>query len=199
MLITALFLPRTTQTDRKHARFRDDSTESDDQLVSCLELNCHNIRARLSKVKRSARAGASTSGRAKRARPTANEGDGDDEDGGMEGTKDTGIAEIARGDGVLGSKSKSKGKGSGNARAPKPNAEMAAAAAATSTSMPGGGQGRSRSRVRVQVPRSDQQESDGGGSNSKAKAPAVAATATRGTAEGKVVRKRRKVAHLATA
>ena len=42
-------------------------------------------------------AGASTSGRAKRTCPPANEGDGNDKDGGFEGTRDTGIAEIARG------------------------------------------------------------------------------------------------------
>jgi hypothetical protein len=102
------------------------------KLVSCLELNCHNIRARLSKAKPR----ASTSGRAKRARPTANEGDGDDEDGGTEGKEDTVIAEIARGVSALGpkSKGKGKGKGSGNARAPKPNAKVIAAAAAATTS-----------------------------------------------------------------
>ncbi|KAN0126484.1 hypothetical protein V8E52_000124, partial [Russula decolorans] len=33
-------------TDRKRARFRADSTNSDDMLVSCIQLNCHNVRAK---------------------------------------------------------------------------------------------------------------------------------------------------------
>ncbi|KAI0265477.1 hypothetical protein BGY98DRAFT_552002 [Russula aff. rugulosa BPL654] len=67
-------------TDAKRARFRSDSTNADDKLDSCFELNCHNIRARFPKPKENARsgAGASTSGRAKRARPPTDEGDGDD-------------------------------------------------------------------------------------------------------------------------
>ncbi|KAI0265825.1 hypothetical protein BC834DRAFT_154374 [Gloeopeniophorella convolvens] len=101
-------------TDPKRARFRADSSPGDDKLVSCLRLNCHNIRAHLPR----------TSGRAKRARPAPAEdgaGDGDDDDdAGSEGTEDTGIAEIARGVGSLGNKG--KGKGTGKARVAKPRA-----------------------------------------------------------------------------
>jgi hypothetical protein len=159
-------------TDVRRARFRADATHDDDKLESCFELNCHNIRARLRKAKASAGAGASTSGRgAKRARPPADEGEGDNEDGGTEGTEDTGIAEIARGVGALGPKSKTKGKGKARA---KPNVEKVAAA----TSTPARGRPRSRARVRVQAPRSRSgQESDGGSSKADSvKTPAVPAT-----------------------
>ena len=181
-----LYFCATSQTDARRARFRADATHDDDKLVSCLELNCHNIRARLRKAKADAKAeaeakakanakakaSASTSGRAKRARSPADEGEGDNEDGGTEGTEDTGIAEIARGVGALDPKSKSKGKGKGKARA-KPKAEAVTAAA---TSTPARGRPKSRGRPRVQAPRSDQ-ESDGGSSKAdNVKTPAVPAT-----------------------
>lgn len=181
-----LYFCATSQTDARRARFRADATHDDDKLVSCLELNCHNIRARLRKAKADAKAeaeakakanakakaSASTSGRAKRARSPADEGEGDNEDGGTEGTEDTGIAEIARGVGALDPKSKSKSKGKGKARA-KPKAEAVTAAA---TSTPARGRPKSRGRPRVQAPRSDQ-ESDGGSSKAdNVKTPAVPAT-----------------------
>jgi hypothetical protein len=82
--------------DTRRARFRMDSTNANDMLVSCLELNCHNIRAQFPSAKKNAGAGASTSGCAKRTHPPTDEGDGDseDEDGGFEGTEDTSIVEI---------------------------------------------------------------------------------------------------------
>ncbi|KAN0126481.1 hypothetical protein V8E52_000121 [Russula decolorans] len=160
-------------TDTKRARFRADSTNADDKLDSCLRLNCHNIRARFPNAKESVGAGASTSGRAKRARPPTDEGDGDDEDGGLEGTEDTDIAEIARGVDALSPKTKSKGKAKSKSkvRAPKPKAETVAAATPAAT--PARGRRRPRSRVRVQVPPRSEQESDVGSSG---KAPAAPAT-----------------------
>jgi hypothetical protein len=73
-----------------------------------------------------------------RARPPADEGDGDDEDGGFEGTEDTDVAEIApRGVDALSpntkSKVKNKGKSKSKTSPPKPKAEMMTAATLSST------------------------------------------------------------------
>ncbi|KAH9959268.1 hypothetical protein BC827DRAFT_1215321 [Russula dissimulans] len=143
-------------TDIKRARFRADSTLADDKLVTCLELNCHNIRSRLQSAKASTSASPR---RAKRARPPPGEGDVADDDGASAGTEDTGIAEIALGD-------KGKGKGKAKERAKQPKA--AAAAAPASTSKPA----RARARVRVLAPH--EPESDGGNSS---KAGSVSAPA----------------------
>ncbi|KAI0068504.1 hypothetical protein BV25DRAFT_1903935 [Artomyces pyxidatus] len=97
-------------TDAKRARFRADSTPTEDKLTSCLRLNCHDVRG---KMPRSTRASA------KRARPQAE----DDEDDGSEGTEDSGIAEIAKGVSKLG---KGKGKGKGKAKAKDSGLEDAA-------------------------------------------------------------------------
>ena len=142
------------QTDIKRARFRADSTHADDKLDSCFRLNCHNIRARLPNTS------ASTSGRAKRARPPPGKGDIDDDDGGSEGTEDTGIAEIAHGVRALGQQ---KGKGKGKGRA-KPKVAVAAA-----TLTP----------ARVLVPPREP-ESDGGSSKAgRVNAPVVTVPTTR--------------------
>ena len=115
MLISTLYLD-----GRKTCTIPADSTNADDKLDSCFRLNCPTIRARFPNAKENAGAGASTSGRAKRARPPADEGDGDDEDGGFEGTEDTDIADLARGVDALSPKPKSKGKSeSSKVRLPK--------------------------------------------------------------------------------
>ncbi|KAI0249985.1 hypothetical protein BJV78DRAFT_1223327 [Lactifluus subvellereus] len=161
-------------TDTKRARFRADSTPAEDMLTSCLELNCHNVRARLP------RASASTSGRNKRARPSLGDGDAaDEDDGSSEGTADTGIAEIARGVGALGQKGKA-GKG-------KARAEPKAAAAPATSRMPAPTRAvahkrtravarkpaRAPARVRMETPRA--QESDA--ESSKAGSPGAPAPA----------------------
>jgi hypothetical protein len=132
-------------------------------LVSCLRLNCHNIRARLP----NANTGASTSGRAKRARPPLDEGEGDEEDGASEGTEDSSIPEIARGVGALGPKSKSKGKGKVRA---KPKAEMATPATLTPA------RGRPRTRACARRPRSKQLGGSGSSKADSVKVPTAAVT-----------------------
>lgn len=107
-------------TDIKRARFREDADTDDDKLESCFELNCHNIRAR---AKGNADAGASTSKRAKRTRPSA------DDDDGFEGTEDTDLFGMARRIDAVTSKTKSKGKS--KASAPKPKAETVTAKGTT--------------------------------------------------------------------
>ena len=176
LIIYPLYLYAARQTDTKRARFRADSTNADDKLDSCLRLNCHNIRARFPNIKENAGAGASTSGRAKRARPPTDEGDGDDEDGGLEGTEDTDIAEIARGVDALSPKPKSKGKGKSKskARAPKPKAETATTATPAAT--PARGRRRPRSRVRVQAPPRSEPESDVGNNGKAPATPAAPAS-----------------------
>ena len=165
------------QTDTRRARFRADATHDDDKLDSCLWLNCHNIRARLPTKK--AGAGASTSGRAKRARPPLDEAEGDDEDGGTDGTGDTGIAEIARGVGALGPAPKSKGKSKAKAPAiAKPKAEMMTTATSASTPKRGWeGPRRTKATARKSARKSrPRHESDGESSKADSvKAPAVAA------------------------
>ena len=158
------------QTDTRRARFRADATRDDDKLESCLWLNCHNIRARL--PTKTAGAGANTGGRAKRARPPPDEAEGDDEDGGTEGTGDTGIAEIARGVDALSPAPKIKGKSKGKAPAiAKPKADMMTAP--TSTPIPKRRPGRPRTKQVAQKSR-PRQESDGESSKAdSAKAPAV--------------------------
>jgi hypothetical protein len=96
------------QTDVKRARFREDAESDDDKLISCFELNCHNVRTRFTNSKKKAGAGANTSGRAKPARPPA-----DEEDGGFEGTEGINTAVIARRGDVLSPKTKTKGKSKG--------------------------------------------------------------------------------------
>ncbi|KAN0126487.1 hypothetical protein V8E52_000127 [Russula decolorans] len=178
-------------TDAKRARFRADSTKADNKLDSCLWLNCRNVRTRSSKAKKNAGAGASTSGRAKRARPPA------DEDGGFEGTEDSDIVEIVRDVDTLSPKTKSKGKSKSKARATKTQGGNATPAR--------GGQGQPRSRshatVHVQVRRTraiHQRQRTDAEPRSAASSPAGDEKTARGTTEGKV-RKRRKVAHTATA
>src|SRR6267154_4153313 len=143
-----------------------------------LRLNCHNICARFPNTKENAGAGASTSGRAKRARPPADEGNGDDEDGSFEGTEDTDIAEIARGIDALIPKTKTKTKTKANAS--KPKAETSTAATPTST--PARVRRRPQSRVRVQVPPRSEQESDVG-SSGKVPAAATATPASRSSCQ----------------
>lgn len=70
------------QGDIKRARFRADSTVQDDRLVSCLRLNCHNIRDNLPR--------SSTRLRKKKARTAEVE----EEDESSEGASDSGIEEI---------------------------------------------------------------------------------------------------------
>ena len=98
------------QTDVWLARYRDDAESDDDKLESCLSLKCHKIRARRPTTKTAATAGASTSGRAKRARPPSDEAEDYDEDGSSEDTGDTSGVEVARGVDALGPKSKGKAK-----------------------------------------------------------------------------------------
>lgn len=170
-----LFIPAALQPDIKRARFRADSTNSDDKLVSCLELNCRNTRARLPSIS------ASSSVRAKRARPPPAEDDDvghDYDDCGSVGTEGTGVAEIAHGVGEPGQKRKgnkykpigsTNSKGKGRAK-PKAAAD---AATATATSTP------ARTRVRMQVPA---EPDTGAGSNKNAGsagAPAARAPASR--------------------
>jgi hypothetical protein len=175
-VLSLLYLYVARQTDVKQARYRDDVESDDDKLVSCLSLNCHNIRARLRKAKKKkAGAGASTSGRAKRARPPADE----------EGAEVADIVEIVHDVDAPNPKTKSKSK----SPAPKPKAGTVTAVTPASTPAQGRrGLPQPRSRVRVQVPRSEQ----GSGVGSSGRTPA--ATAAPGE-----VRKRRKVAHTATA
>jgi hypothetical protein len=80
-----------------------------------------------------------------RARPPADEGNGEDEDGGFEGTEDTDVAEIApRGVDALSpnlnmkSKVKNKGKSKSKTSPPKPKAETMTAATPSSTPARGG-------------------------------------------------------------
>ncbi len=70
------------QGDIKRARFRADSTVQDDKLVSCLRLNCHNIRDKLPR--------SSTRLQKKKARTA----DAEEEDESSEGASDSGIEEI---------------------------------------------------------------------------------------------------------
>ena len=105
----------TQQTDVRLARYRDDAESGDDKLKTCLSLKCHKIRARRPTTKTAATAGASTSGRVKRARPPSDEAEDYEKDGGSEDTGDARGVEIARGVGALGPKSKGKGKGKARA------------------------------------------------------------------------------------
>jgi len=110
-------------TDTNRALFRADSEPElgDDKLVSCLELNCHNIRAQL----QSAKASRSTGGRrAKRARPPSDEGDIADDVGAFAGTEDTGTgsAVIALTAPRAVPEKKDKGKTKAKARAKQPKA-----------------------------------------------------------------------------
>ena len=98
------------QTDVWLARYHDDAESHDDKLESCLSLKCHKIRARCPTTKTAATAGASTSGRAKCARPPSDEAEDYDEDGSSEDTGDTSGVEVARGVDALGPKSKGKAK-----------------------------------------------------------------------------------------
>jgi hypothetical protein len=155
------------QTDTKRARFRADSTTTDDKLVSCYELNCRNIRARPQSIS------ASASGRAKRARPPPPSEDDvghDYDDCRSVVTDDTGIAEIAHGVGELGQKRKGKGKANANSKG-KARAKPKSSAAAA-TSMP------AQARVRVQVP--GEPDSDAGSNKAgRSGAPAARAPSTR--------------------
>ncbi|KAI0039195.1 hypothetical protein FA95DRAFT_1612765 [Auriscalpium vulgare] len=95
-------------TDVKRARFRADSTLTNDRLQSCLRLNCHGVRDTLPRSTRAS----------KRPRPLP-DADAEDDDA-SEGTEDSGMAEIAAGVSNLGrakgkgkAPPKSKGKGKG--------------------------------------------------------------------------------------
>ncbi|VDB91515.1 unnamed protein product [Peniophora sp. CBMAI 1063] len=78
-------------TDIKRARFRADSTPTDDKLKSCLRLNCHGVRDALPR-------------RAKRRREQEPDPAEVADDAASSGTEDSGVAEIARGVGALGKK-----------------------------------------------------------------------------------------------
>lgn len=74
-------------TDAKRARFRADSTPTNDKLPSCYRMNCHGIRTANPRPTR-----------AKRARPAPVERDEEDEeDEESEGEPDGGVDEIAQG------------------------------------------------------------------------------------------------------
>jgi len=142
------------QTDIRRALYRADSEPElgDDRLVSCLELNCHNIRAQL----RSAKTSTSTRGRrAKRAPPPPDSGDVADDNGASAGTEDSGIAETAQGVDTL--VEKDKGRAKAKARAKQPKAATATADAPASTSK--------HARGRVQAPH---ERESGDGNSSKA-------------------------------
>jgi len=136
-----------SQTDTRRAWFRADSNLHNDKLVSCLKLNCHNIRAQLQGAE------GSRGHRAKRACPPADSGDVPNDDGASAGTEDMGIAEIAQGVGAL--EDEDKGKAKTKARAKKPKAATAAALASASK--------HARASMRVQTPY--ETESDGGDSS----------------------------------
>lgn len=100
------------QIDVRRARFRADSTKSDDKLVSCVELNCPNARVRLPKKS------VSSSGPTKRWRPSSSEDDiGHDYiDCGYIGTEASGVEVIAHVVREPSQKSKGKGDDSNNKR-----------------------------------------------------------------------------------
>jgi len=157
------------QTDAKRARFRADSTNTDDKLVSCYELNCRNIRARPKSTS------ASASGRAKRARPPPPSEDDvghDYDDCRSVVTDDTGIAEIAHGVGELGQKRKGKGKANANANSKGKARAKPKSSAAAATSMP------AQARVRVLMP--GEPDSDAGSNKAgRSGAPVARAPSTR--------------------
>lgn len=101
----------------KRVDFPEDVTSSDDSdsdSEACPRLKCRKIRAQ----RRATKAGARTSGPAKRARSPADEAEGyDNDDGtGTDGTGDSSIVEIVRSVGALDPKSKGKGKARASAK-----------------------------------------------------------------------------------
>ncbi|KAH9173284.1 hypothetical protein EDB89DRAFT_1885112 [Lactarius sanguifluus] len=170
-------------TDVKRARFRDDSTSDDDMLESCVELNCHTVRAPPPDPR--PRVGSSTgSVRVKRAPPppvdladSDDDDDDDDDDNASRYTEDSLVVEIVRG--VSPMKQKTVGHRRTKATARKVTAGTLAQA-----------------RVRI-----DTSHGTSGAESSKAgkvRAPPASTPAVRtpAPAEGKV-RKRRKVAGAA--
>jgi hypothetical protein len=147
-------------------------------LVSCLELNCRPTRARPPSIS------ASSSARAKRARPPLAEEDDvghDYDDCGSVGTEDIIVTEITHVVGELDQKPKGKAKGKkdkvvgssnskGKAKAP---AKTKATEAASATSTP------ARARVRMQVPAGPDSDAGSNKNAGSAGAPAARAPASR--------------------
>jgi hypothetical protein len=166
------------QPDTKRARFRADSTNAEDKLVTCLELNCHNIRAPLPSTS------ASSKARAKRARPPPVGEDDighDYDDCGSVGTE----GEIAHGVSELGQKRKGKArdnkdKESGNSNSKrksraKPKVAADATVVASATSTPA----QARTRVRMQVPGEPDTDTGSNKNADSAGAPAARTPASR--------------------
>ncbi|KAH9018877.1 hypothetical protein EDB85DRAFT_2010618 [Lactarius pseudohatsudake] len=168
-------------TDVKRARFRDDSTSDDDMLESCVELNCHIIRAPPPDPR--PRVGSSTgSVRVKRGRPLpvdlADSND-DDDDNASSASRytDSPVVEIARSVGAM------KQKPVGQRRTKATARKVAAGTLA-------------QARVRI-----DASRGTSGAESSKAgkvRAPPASTLAARTPAPAEEkVRKRRKVAGAA--